>query len=163
MATLEQKGNFRYEEGLRHATAAKAFLEQLANRITLTDDARVWDDTGTTSADKIILNQQNGDMDAAGHVASTREPDQPKGDSNTSLLDEHKPLQACADKMETRDNNLKVNYAGHAILWQGANRLQADTVEIDRDAETVHAQGHVISQLVDHQSMMTVMRRPRKW
>jgi lipopolysaccharide export system protein LptA len=152
LATLEQKGNFRYEEGLRHATAAKAFLEQLANRITLTGDARVWDDTGTTSADDIVLNQQNGDMDAVGHVASTREPDQPKGDSNTSLLDEHRPLQACADKMETRDNNLKVNYAGHAILWQGANRLQADTVEIDRDAETVHAQGHVISQLVDHQA-----------
>lgn len=151
LATLEQSGHFRYEEGVRHATAEKAFLEQLANRITLTDDARVWDDTGTTSADKIILNQQSGDMDAAGHVASTREPDQQKGDANASLLDEDRPLQARADEMETRDNNLKVDYSGHAVLWQGANRLQADTVEIDRDAGTVHAKGNVISQLVDHQ------------
>jgi lipopolysaccharide export system protein LptA len=152
LVTLEQKGNFRYAEGQRHAKANSAFLQQLANRITLTGDARVWDDTGTTTADKIVLNQQNGDMDALGQVASTREPDQQHGSQNTSLLDQHHPLQARADKMKTRDNNLDIIYDGHAVLWQGADRLEADLVEIDRDAETIHATGHVVSQLVSYQA-----------
>ncbi|MFZ0592537.1 MAG: LptA/OstA family protein [Bryobacteraceae bacterium] len=152
LATLEQKGNFRYEEGLRHATAARAFLEQAANKIDLSGDARVWDDTGTTSADKVLLNQQTGDMDASGRVASTRQPDQQKKDDQTApLLDQKRPLQALADTMKTWDHNHKVQYDGHAVLWQGADRLQADEVEIDRDQKTLHACGHVVSQLVDHQ------------
>jgi lipopolysaccharide export system protein LptA len=153
LATLEQKGNFRYEEGTRHATAARAFLEQAANKIDLTGNARVWDDTGTTSANEILLNQQTGDMDASGQVASTRQPDQQKKDDQTApLLDQTKPLQALADTMKTWDHNHRVEYEGHAVLWQGADRLQADEVEIDRDEKTLHACGHVVSQLVDHQS-----------
>lgn len=151
MATLEQKGHFRYEEGLRHATADKAFLEQMINKITLTTGSKVWDNTGSTSADVIVLNQQNGDMDASGHVASTREPDQQNDAGNSSMLDKNKPLQARAEKMETRDSNLKIRYEGHAILWQGADRLQADVVDIDRDAGTLHATGNVVSELVDKQ------------
>lgn len=152
LTTLEQKGNFRYEEGLRHASSASAFLEQSSNKITLTGAARVWDDTGSTLGDTILLDQQNGDMDATGNVASTRQPDQQKGRQKSSLLDQSQPLQARADKMLTRDNNLNIHYDGHAVLWQGANRLQADLVVIDRDEETLHATGHVISQLVDNQN-----------
>jgi lipopolysaccharide export system protein LptA len=151
LATLEQSGNFHYEEGSRHAVAETAFLEQMSNEITLRKDARVWDDTGTTSADTIILNQQNGDMDATGRVASTRQPDRQKGSEKSSLLDQSQPLQARSDKMFTRENNLQIHYEGHAVLWQGANRIQASVIDIDRDNETLHATGHVISQLVDKQ------------
>ena len=90
-------------------------------------------------------------MDASGHVASTREPDQQNDAQNSSMLDKNKPVQARADKMETRDNNLKIRYEGHAVLWQGADRLQADVVDIDRDAGTLHATGNVVSELVDKQ------------
>ena len=152
LAQLEQKGNFRYEEGLRHASSARAFLEQSLNKITLTGAARVWDNTGSTLGDTILLDQQNGDMDATGNVASTGQPDEQKGQQKSSLLDQSRPLQARADKMLTRDNNLKIRYDGHAVLWQGANRLQADLVVIDRDEETLHATGSVISQLVDNQN-----------
>jgi len=34
-------------------------------------------------------------------------------------------------------------------LWQGANRLEADSVEIDRDNNLLKAHGHVMSQLLD--------------
>jgi lipopolysaccharide export system protein LptA len=151
LATLEQKGQFRYEEGVRHAVAERASLQQLENLITLNDSAKVWDDTGITSGDTILLNQKDGDMDADGHVASTRQPDQQKNADSGSLLDQSEPVQARADKMKTSDNNLEIEYQGHAILWQGANRIQADTVDLDRDAGTLHAFGNVISQFVDKQ------------
>jgi lipopolysaccharide export system protein LptA len=151
IATIEQIGNFRYQEGVRQAHAKKAFLEQTINRITLTDTARVSDDTGATIADTIVMNQANGDMDASGHVVSTHEPDQ-SAKAGTSMLDDTKAMQATAEKMITRENNTKVHYEGHAVMWQGANRIAANLIDIDRDEQTLHAIENVVSELVDNKS-----------
>jgi lipopolysaccharide export system protein LptA len=149
IATIDQDGNFRYQEGARHAWSKKAFLEQTINRITLTGDAHVIDDTGSAVGDQIVMNQANGDMDASGHVLSTHQPDQNQK-PGTSMLDDAKPMQAQADIMRTRDNNTKVHYEGHAVMWQGANRLTAQTIDIDRDDESLRAKGDVVSELVDN-------------
>jgi lipopolysaccharide export system protein LptA len=149
VATIEQTGNFRYEEGPRRGWAKKAYLEQTINRITLTGSARVLDDTGSAIADTIVMNQANGDMDAKGHVVSTHQPD-PNEKPGTSMLDEKQPMQAKADNMQTRENNSKVFYEGHVLMWQGASRIAADVVEIDRDSQSLHGVGNVVSELVDN-------------
>jgi len=91
IATIDQTGNFRYQEGTRKARAKEAFLEQTINRITLTGGAHVMDDTGSAVADQIIMNQANGDMDASGHVLSTHAPDKNER-PGTSMLDDAKPM-----------------------------------------------------------------------
>lgn len=149
VASIEQTGNFRYEEGARRAWAKKAFLEQTINRITLTDGARVLDDTGSAMADKIVMNQASGDMDAIGHVVSTHQPD-PNQKPGTSMLDDKQPMQAKADQMQTRENNTKVFYEGHAVMWQGASRISANAIAINRDDQSLHAAGDVVSELVDN-------------
>jgi lipopolysaccharide export system protein LptA len=149
IATINQDGNFRYQEGDRKAWSKKAFLEQTINKITLTDNAHVIDDTGSAIADQIVMNQANGDMDAKGHVLSTHQPDRNQK-PGTSMLDASKPMQAQANIMQTRDNNTKVHYEGHVVMWQGANRLSANVIDIDRDAQSLHAKGEVISELVDN-------------
>jgi lipopolysaccharide export system protein LptA len=148
VATIDQTGNFRYQEGARKAWAKQALLEQSINRITLIDSARVLDNTGSAVGDTIIMNQANGDMDAIGHVVSTHQPDKNEK-PGTSMLDASKAMQAQAEKMQTRDNNTKVHYEGHAVMWQGASRVSADVIDIDRDAQTLHATGNVVSELVD--------------
>ena len=65
------------------------------------------------------------------------------------MLSEDEPLHARAKKMISKDNNLEIRYEGNAVLWQGANRLEAETVEIDRDNNVLKAHGHVVSQLLD--------------
>ena len=65
------------------------------------------------------------------------------------MLSEDEPLHARAKKMRSTDGNLQIRYDGNAVLWQGANRLQADAVEIDRDQNMLKAHGHVLSQLLD--------------
>lgn len=151
VATIEQAGNFRYEEGVRKAWAKKAFLEQTINRITLTGGAHVVDDAGSAISDVIVMNQANGDMDATGHVVSTHAPDKNQK-PGTSMLDDTKTMDAQADKMQTRENNTKVHYEGHAVMWQGANRIAANVIEVDRDAQSLHALENVISELVDNKS-----------
>lgn len=148
--TLEQWADFRYEEGDRKAKAERAVLNQPKNIIELTGAARVWDPTGSADADHITLDQKSGDFTAEGNVSSTRMPDKKKNES-TGMLSQDEPLHAKARKMFSTDNNLKIRYDGNVMLWQGANRLQADMVEIDRDEETLKAHGHVVSQLMDKQ------------
>ena len=146
---IEQRGNFRYKEADRKASADKAVLEQKINRITLIDRAKVSDDTGSTQGDLIVMDQATGDMDVTGKVLSVRAPDKSQK-PGTSMLDQTQPLQAHADKMRSRDNNLHMFYDGNAVMWQGANRISADKIEINRDDETLLASGHVVSELVDN-------------
>ncbi len=168
VSTIDQKGNFRYEEGKRKAWAKEAFLEQKINRITLNDSARILDDTGSAVADRIVMNQATGDMDASGHVVSTHEPD-PNEKPGTSMLDATQPMQAQADNMQTRDDNSKVFYEGHVVMWQGGNRISAEHIVIDRDEQSLDAVGNVVSELVDNKnattaqggSIYTIVRAPK--
>jgi lipopolysaccharide export system protein LptA len=150
IANLEQTGHFRYQEGTRRASAGKATLDDSANLITLVDNARMADDTGSTSASKIVLNQATGDMDALGHVSSSRAPDKNQK-PGTSVLDSSKLFEGRADSMQSRESNTLIFYNGHATVWQGANRIAADTIQIDRDSQTLSAKGNVTSELVDNQ------------
>jgi len=163
IAAIDQQGNFRYQEGARTARAKKALLEQTANRITLTEKAEVADDSGVTRADQILMDQTSGDMDATGHVLSTHAPDKNQK-PGTSMLDTSQPMQASAEEMHTRESNSKVSYRRHAVMWQGANRISADRIDIDRDEQSLHAVGNVVSELVDNKAgadaVFTVLRAP---
>ncbi len=150
MGTIEQTGNFRYEEGVRKAFSKKASLDQKANRMVLQENARVIDDTGSTTADQIVMDQSTGDMAAQGRVVSTHAPDKNEK-PGTSMLDNSQPMQAKADKMSTKDKNSSIHYEGHAVMWQGANRIMASVLDIDRDEQTLHAKGNVVSELTDNQ------------
>jgi lipopolysaccharide export system protein LptA len=145
---LEQTHDFRYEEGDRKAKADRAILDQPKNLIDLIGGARVWDSTGSADADHIKLDQKTGDFVAEGNVRSIRMPDKKNGEQ-PGMLSQDEPLHGLAKKMVSTDNNLTIRYEGDVVLWQGANRLTADVVEIDRDDNNLKAHGHVVSQLMD--------------
>lgn len=147
LSHLDQKSDFKYDEGDRHARADHATLDQKTDLMTLDKGARVWDSTGSAAADHIAMNQKSGDFTAEGHVASTRMPD-PKGKSS-SMLNTDEIMQARAQKMVSTDSNLKIHYEGNAVAWQGSNRVEADRLDIDRDAGIMEADGKVVSQFVD--------------
>jgi lipopolysaccharide export system protein LptA len=149
---VEQSTDFRYEEGDRRARAVKAVLDQKRALITLDGSARVWDSTGSADADRIVLSQKDGGFVAEGNVASTRLPDRKPGNKEArsgGLLSEDEPLQARARKMVSADKNTRIHYEGEAVAWQGANRLNADVIDIDRTRKLLEARGRVVSQLVD--------------
>ena len=124
MALLGQRFDFRYQEGMRQATAELATLDPAKDVITLDGSARVWDPTGSASADKLVMNQKSGDFTADGHVATVRLPDQ-KG-SSTAMLSNGEVMQGRAQHMTTAERNQKLHYEGSAMVWQGANRVEAE-------------------------------------
>lgn len=146
LARMEQWGDFSYEAGDRKARADRGILEQAENRITLDKHARMWDSTGNTTADHIVLDEKSGNFSAEGHVNTSRLPDQEKKKSDSAMLAGDQPLQAVAQSMTSANHNRLVKYGGGVVLWQGVNRIQADRVEIDREKRTIIADGHVITQ-----------------
>ena len=104
MATMQQSGDFAYEEGDRKARAAKATMDADQNVIVLDTGARMWDPTGSTSADRIRLDQRTGDFVAEGNVNSSRLPDKDQK-KNSEMLSGDDPLQATARKMDSRNRN----------------------------------------------------------
>jgi lipopolysaccharide transport protein LptA len=65
------------------------------------------------------------------------------------MLSGEEALQARAARMSARDKNQLIVYEGSATLWQGADRLQADRIEINRTARTLTAKGQVVSQIME--------------
>ncbi|MGC9970976.1 MAG: LPS export ABC transporter periplasmic protein LptC [Bryobacteraceae bacterium] len=147
LARLEQWTNFRYQEGDRKASAHRAVLEEARNLISLEQAARVWDASGSTAADHILLDQKSGDVLAEGHVVSTRLPDQ--NGKSSSMLSHDEPLNATAGRMQTSERNRKIHYEGQTVAWQGANRIWADSLDIDRAGRRLSARGHVRTQFLD--------------
>jgi lipopolysaccharide export system protein LptA len=150
MTQMQQWDDFRFEEGDRKARASRATMDSAANTILLEDAARMWDSTGSTSADRIQLDQATGNFVAAGHVNSSRLPDQKK--KSSEMLSGDEPLQAKAETMRSENRNRLLHYEGQAILWQGANRIRADRVEIDREKRTLVGDGNVFTQLLEQNS-----------
>src|SRR5690349_13955871 len=107
----------------------------------------MWDVTGSTSADRIRMDQRTGNFEAEGHVRSSRLPDQKKPSSD--LLAGDQPLQAVAERMQSTNRNRAVRYQGKVVLWQGANRVRGDDVFIDREQRKLMATGNVMTQFAD--------------
>ena len=159
MTRLDQEQDFKYEAGDRKALAQKGALDQAKDLITLTGAARMWDATGSTNADTIVMNQKSGDFQADGNVNSTRLPDK-KGNSS-ALSNNEEPTQGKANKMTASNNSRRIVYEGNAVSWQGANRITADKIDIDRESGILRAVGNVNSQFVDKNEQETKPGDPK--
>jgi len=146
LVSMEQTGDFAYDEDDRHARAAKATLDSTEDVILLQNSARMWDSTGSTSASRIRLDQNTGDFTAEGNVMSSHLPDQdPK--KNSQMLSGSDPIQARARKMVSTNHNRSIHYEGDAMMSQGANRILGDVIDLDREKRTLAANGNVTTDL----------------
>jgi lipopolysaccharide export system protein LptA len=151
-----QTGNFRYAEGVRKAQAETAVMDNAKNLMDLDVNARIADDSGSTVANHIQIDQATGEFDARGNVATTHLPDQkpagPDGQKKDSgMLDPDEPMQGKADRVISASHGTIVHYITNAQVWQGGSRITADRIDIDRDPKQklLTADGHVYSQLQD--------------
>jgi lipopolysaccharide export system protein LptA len=154
MTTMDQNGDFTYEEGTRRAKSDTAQMDETNNAMLLRGQARAWDETGSTDAEEIQIDQKSGTMDAKGHVSSVRLPDRkdPKDapkDGDSGLIEGDKPMMGSGQEMVTWDRNRKIRYTTNAVVWQGSMRVQGNDVFIDREAQKLEARGDVVTRVPD--------------
>jgi lipopolysaccharide export system protein LptA len=54
--------------------------------------------------------------------------------------------------MNSGNHNRLLQYQEHVVMWQGADRIMADRVEVDRQNKMIHAEGSVVTQFLEKKS-----------
>ncbi len=166
LTRIEQRGDFRFEQGDRKGSSDSATLDSRKDLITLEGGARTLDPAGSLAADRIVTDQGSGDVTAIGNVASTHQSD--RAAKPTAVISESQPFQARAARMFAPGAKKVVRYEGKVVLWQGGNRIEADWAEIDREKHSLAARGNVVCRLLEEPAasvpkkmpVMTLIRAP---
>jgi lipopolysaccharide export system protein LptA len=155
LSVLRQWANFRFEQGDRSGRADEAQFDLAANQIGLKRRAEVWDPNSRTSADHLTLDQQSGDFTAQGGVSSVYQENDTQGEPSSGaraettgeLFAASEPVYATADRMVSNQRSGLLEYHGKARLWQGADRIEAEQIRIERHQKKLAAEGNVVSVL----------------
>jgi lipopolysaccharide export system protein LptA len=91
------------------------------------------------TAPSVRINRRTGDAFADGDVKSTYS--ELKQDPNGALLATADPIHVTARSMNAQRKSGVARYTGGARLWQGANIVEAPTIEFDRQQKSIVAQG----------------------
>jgi len=135
---IELHGEVRVKEGDRSAQGDRVVLVRSAQTATLTGNAVVRDATTETRAPRITFVQSSGEIRAEGGVQSSD-----FAAKGTSLQLAAMPANISGDTLRSNSKTGRALYMGHARLWQGDSVLEADSIELLRDAKTLNASGNV--------------------
>jgi lipopolysaccharide export system protein LptA len=146
---IRQEGNFRYSEpdtknspmgpGGRFAYAARARYTPDDDVLTLAGSPRIVDGGMTVTANTVRIVQRTGDAFAQGSVKTTYSELQQNPDG--AILATRDPVHVTSNSMNVQRQSGIARYLGNARLWQGANVVEAPSIEFDRPNRSLVAQG----------------------
>lgn len=141
-ADAQESGQVRARQGTRTASASRAKWVRATDDVELTEDARVSDVTGETTADSIDWNQQTGKLHASGHVRSSYFGT-PNG--QPGIMPATGPANVIAQTLDANPASGEAVYTGSARLWQGDLAIQADRIDLRRADSGLAADGNVLA------------------
>jgi lipopolysaccharide export system protein LptA len=135
---MDLQGDVKLKEGDRSGQADHATFQRASQTATLTGQAIARDSTTETHAPRITFAQNTGEILAEGGVRSTDF----SGKSSTVQL-APAPANITSDSLQANSKTGRALYSGHARLWQGDSVLEANSIELLRDARVLNASGSV--------------------
>jgi lipopolysaccharide export system protein LptA len=136
--TILQDGSVHFRDGQREAWAEHARYAVSDQLLTLSGSPRVAQLGLSTTAKTITLSRSTGDAIAEGSVKSTYSDLKPQ--PGGALLASADPIHVTAQRMEAHRDPGTALYSGDARLWQGANIVQAASIEFDRTRRFLKAE-----------------------
>jgi lipopolysaccharide export system protein LptA len=148
--TVDQTGNVRFQAGDQSGQAAKAHMDNETNIVTLTGSAEALDAGSRTTADTIVINQNQNEVRADGRVVTTFHKPSGNATAQASKTGIGTPLTLGPDPANITAEHLvgssvtgRASYTGHARLWQGDSTMEADEIELNREGRQLDARGNV--------------------
>ena len=132
-----QAGHFVYTAGSQKAFAERANYTPADQMLALTGSPRILDTGLETTANAVRLNRATGEGFAQGNVKTTYSD--LKAQPNGALLASSDPIHVTAQGMTAHNPGL-ATYTGNARLWQGANVVQAPSIQFQKEPRTLTAQ-----------------------
>jgi len=136
---FEQTGNVRFRAGDRAGQADRAHFDRASGTVALTGSVVLSDPATRTTARSAFFNQRSGEMRAEGEVRSS--DFSPQGNGVTNLAPQ--PAHISSDRLLANSATGRAVYSGGARLWQGDSVVEADSIELLRDAHVLNARGNV--------------------
>jgi len=137
-AQMDLQGNVRLKEGERSGQAEHATFVRATQTALLTGKALVRDAAAETQAPRITFVQTTGEIRAEGGVRSTEFSTKGSGAQLAAV-----PANISADALQGNSKTGRALYSGHARLWQGDSVMEADSIELLREARVMNAAGSV--------------------
>jgi lipopolysaccharide export system protein LptA len=135
---MDLQGEVRLKEGDRSGQADHATFVRATQTALLTGKALARDATAETQAPRITFVQTTGEIRAEGGVRSTDFSAKGSGPQLAAV-----PANISADAMQANSKMGRALYTGHARLWQGDSVMEADSIELLREARVMNAAGNV--------------------
>jgi lipopolysaccharide export system protein LptA/lipopolysaccharide export system protein LptC len=158
---MDLQGAVKLKEGDLSGQADHAVFVRAVQTALLTGKALARDATTETQAPRIIFNQGTGDIRAEGGVRSTDFSAKGSGIQLAPV-----PVNISSNSLQANSKSGRALYIGHARLWQGDSVMEADSIELLRDAKILNAAGNVravFPQTVGQPATQTIaMQAPAK-
>jgi lipopolysaccharide export system protein LptA len=135
---MDLQGNVKLKEGDRSGQADHAAFVRATQTAMLTGNALARDGATETQAAKITFSQATGEIRAEGGVRSSQFSS--KGGAIQLVAS---PANISSEAMQANSKTGRALYSRHARLWQGDSVLEADSIELLRDAKVLNAAGNV--------------------
>jgi len=135
---MDLQGNVNLREGDRSGQADHATFVRTTQTVLLTGKALARDATAETQAPRITFVQTTGEIRAEGGVRSTEFPAKGSGAQLAAV-----PANISSDAMQANSKTGRALYTGHARLWQGDSVMEANSIELLREARVMNAIGNV--------------------
>jgi len=154
---MELHGDVKLKESEKSGQADNGVFVRAAQSVVLNGHAQVRDAATETHATKITFQQPTGDLLAEGGVRSTDYPGKPGAVQMGTA-----PANITADTLQANSKTGRAVYKGHARLWQRESTLEADTIELQRDARLLNAVGNVRAVFVRAPANNPAIQSPKK-
>jgi lipopolysaccharide export system protein LptA len=138
IASAEQAGDFRYQEGQRTATADRGRYIAADEMYELTGSPRISDSGVMLTADSAQINRRSGNAYATGSVKATY--NQLRAQPGGAMLATADPIHVTGTSMTANRNTESAKFTD-ARLWQTTNVIEAPALTFDRKRRSLLAQG----------------------
>jgi LPS export ABC transporter protein LptC len=135
---MDLQGNVKLKEDDRSGQGDHATFVRATQTALLTGRALARDAAAEIRAARITFVQSTGEIRAEGGVRSTEFPTRGSGAQLAPV-----PASISADAMQGNSKAGRALYVGHARLWQGDSVMEADSIELLREARVMNASGNV--------------------
>ncbi len=138
-AEVEQTGGVRLRQADRIAEGERGRLERATGVLTLTGGVTLTEPASLTTAQSASFNERTGELRADGDVRSSELAAGRRGVTNFAS----QPAHISAEHLVANAKTNRAVYTGRARLWQGDSVIEADSIELQRDARLLMARDNV--------------------
>jgi lipopolysaccharide transport protein LptA len=139
-------GNAKFDEGERHATAAKANYVGSSRTVLMRGKPQLWDSVARTDAAEIDANLDTGESFARTRVRTTYYSKETTNGA-APFRKNKAPVFVSSDRATFRHRENAAKYEGNARAWQDDNFVRGDVLELDNGERTMIATGNAQSAL----------------